>query len=736
MEVISQAAGGRPKKRSKRQQPIQPVESLDSPCQNKQPQDSSTVLAATTTNVGVGDAQTKFDSGTLRKDTTGTFRIAFHYTYDVRQKTVEWIMANCGNAYTRPVTCMWQSGDQAWTKGLPVPPSTSLANWLREHRKRQAATVEKPILTKQQLSEGRLLAHSVRQEQLGASIAQLTSFQIQMKALELSMSLVLQHLLACSDPEQWVFNILLVSKGMYANVTRTAVFGTFMADMASSADIRRILQEYELSRQLDGHAVPAVYESSRKIPVVFPPDYSPDKVKDLTAVFGQDVLESLSNLGDGMPFMDRFTFIGKGSYGSVWAASDTLATRAAWKIMHRPVPLWAVPKQAANEFTMNVLSQLVTRSGKTTRSALLPFAIGPIDTPGHPMLGKQCFGLPSKEKQGMYYPVLVKRQAYGTLHGEVRELSNVFNDKNGKAPPEALARAASMMKCALEAVNQMHLYAGSHRDIKADNFLLEECKAGTQGQFMRTHCGKKVKVYVGDLGMSIPHGVKTYCGKQRTFAATAQGPQRSKRGARQLEKDVGFRLGPDTTVIEKQHAAIEAKLRQPSALATALEVQDGKKDAPVLMEVKVRALHLLTGAFPSHAQPDDPLPPPQYASGWGTELYSPPEKNPTLPPKHDYAESRSFRAGDMWAMGAMLTEMVKGGGLKVSFHPNDFHGKQLFATCYDGVFWKQHLNKLGDEIPDEWQPCVDLIRNLCASDPEDRLTASTALEHEFLAERR
>ena len=180
MEVISQAAGGRPKKRSRRQQPNQPAESLDSLCQNKPPQDSSTVLAATTTNVGVGDAQTKFDSGTLRKDTTGTFRIAFHYTYDVRQKTVEWIMANCGNAYTRPVTSMWQSGDQAWTKGLPVPPSTSLANWLREHRKRQAATVEKPILTKQQLSEGRLLAHTVRQEQLGASIAQLTSFQIQM----------------------------------------------------------------------------------------------------------------------------------------------------------------------------------------------------------------------------------------------------------------------------------------------------------------------------------------------------------------------------------------------------------------------------------------------------------------------------------------------------------------------------------------------------------------------------
>ncbi len=93
-------------------------------------------------------------------------------------------------------------------------------------------------------------------------------------------------------------------------------------------------------------------------------------------------------------------------------------------------------------------------------------------------------------------------------------------------------------------------------------------------------------------------------------SASAQGPQRAKRGARQLEKDVGFRLGPDTTVIEKQHAAIEAKLRQPSALATltALEVQDGKKDAPVLMEVQVRALHLLTGASRHMHNPMIPRP--------------------------------------------------------------------------------------------------------------------------------
>ena len=372
----------------------------------------------------------------------------------------------------------------------------------------------------------------------------------------------------------------------------------------------------------------AVYESSRKIPVSFP-NCTPDRVLALTAMCGQDVLDSLSNLGDGMPFIEQFAFIGKGSFGSVWAASDTFSTKSAWKVMNTAVPGWAIPKAACNEFAMNLISQLAGRPGKATRNTILPFAIGPIDTPGHPMLGKQCFGLPSKEKQGMFYPVLVKKQALGTLQGEVNALSKIFNDRNGKAPPGGLARAASMMECALEAVNQMHLYAGTHRDLKPDNFLLEECRADAQGKFMRTHNNVKVKVYVGDLGLSIPHGVQTYSVKERTFASAptnrAKGAQA--RAAKVLEKSAGVCLGPDTTVIQKARAVIEAKLREPSALATALQVQGGKKDAPVLMEVKVRALHLLTGAFPSHKQSDDPPPPSICQRVGDTTLFTAGEKS-------------------------------------------------------------------------------------------------------------
>jgi hypothetical protein len=53
-------------------------------------------------------------------------------------------------------------------------------------------------------------------------------------------------------------------------------------------------------------------------------------------------------------------------------------------------------------------------------------------------------------------------------------------------------------------------------------------------------------------------------------------------------------------------------------------------------------------------------------------------------------------------MGTMLSEMVQGNSLKVLYHPDNPHGKQLFATCFDGVFWHQHLNKLGNNVPDEY----------------------------------
>lgn len=724
LKVLSKASAGPPKKGSRQQDKQPAAGSLNTAPRPSKKQRTQPAPKAES------DGEHAKDAGAvephLQRDTTGTFRIAYNYSSDIRQRTVDWIRTNCGMAYSRPIQEMWKSGTVEWTRDVPVPPSRTLANWIRVDRSRLAATVEARTLTKQQLIEGHVLACKVKQEKLGASLVRLTPVEIRRKALDVSMNSVLQYILNDSDSEQHVINILLVSKDMHAAATKTAVFRIFIADMLGTADYQRILREFKLSKLLDSPLEPEVFESDRKIPVSFP-NLTQAKAAETTSVIGQDILDSLSNLGDGMPFIEAFNFIGKGTYGSVWEASDTLSTKSAWKILNKPVPLWAVPKAACNEFTMNAISHIASRPGKATRQSILPFAIGPIDTPGHPMLAKQCFGLPSKGNAGMFYPVLVKRLAYGTLHSELKAVSKLFNDRSGKVPKGALVQVASMLECVLEVVFHMHSYGGCHRDIKADNFLLEVCRPDSQGKFMRTLSNTKVKVYVGDLGMSVPIGVPTYCGKQQTFSEKPR-----QRAAKVLEQNAGVSLGKGTNAIKQAQIATEAKLREASALATALHVPGGKKNAPVLMEVKYRALQLLTGALPSYSQPDDPPPPPQYASGWGTHLYSPPEKNPKLAPGKDFIDSRSFRAGDMWAIGTMLTEMVKGNGLKVAFHPDDSHGKELFANCYDGVFWRQHLNKLGDDVPEEWEPCVSLIRNLCAVGPEDRMTASDALKHEFL----
>ena len=60
------------------------------------------------------------------------------------------------------------------------------------------------------------------------------------------------------------------------------------------------------------------------------------------------------------------------------------------------------------------------------------------------------------------------------------------------------------------------------------------------------------------------------------------------------------------------------------------------------------------------------------------------------------------------------TEIVGrwGSCFQVAYQPDDAHSKELFATCTSDVFWCMHLNRTGDAVPEEWEQCVDLIRNL------------------------
>jgi hypothetical protein len=96
--ILSKASVCPPKKRSRLQQREQQpaVGSLEAaPCQSKE---HGTTTAP---NAGV-DCEKAKNAGIvethLHRDTTGTFRIAFHYTSEIRQRTVDWIRTNCGQA--------------------------------------------------------------------------------------------------------------------------------------------------------------------------------------------------------------------------------------------------------------------------------------------------------------------------------------------------------------------------------------------------------------------------------------------------------------------------------------------------------------------------------------------------------------------------------------------------------------------------------------------------------------
>ncbi len=103
----------------------------------------------------------------------------------------------------------------------------------------------------------------------------------------------------------------------------------------------------------------------------------------------------------------------------------------------------------------------------------------------------------------------------------------------------------------------MHMYAGCHCDRKADNFPLEDSRPESKGKFTRTLSNRKVKFYVGNFALSLPHRVLTDCGKQRSFAEAGSTHQRA---AKVMAQDTIVRLERDNQAIQKAHAATEAKL--------------------------------------------------------------------------------------------------------------------------------------------------------------------------------
>ena len=535
-------------------------------------------------DVGVGRAQSDPDP-TVRKDTTGTYRVAYNWPQKVQQLTVDWIIRSGLPSYYKPLERVWEARRETWTIGVPCPPATVVHTWVRADRKaRQQQAGEHPPLTKQVMQTYNAVSMRVVQEKMGASSDQRTKEQLLLQSWKVAMNRVLQH---CIDNENGksINSMLRSSKGIYNVVTAASTFPTYMARSKQLLDFRRLVEEHELSQRLSTKPPAQQYESQRQIPVLFP-NMSDNAAREVVIVIGSDVVDSLSNLGDGLPCINSYNFLGKGSYGAAFEmvfteGHDSGVLKIFWKA--GPLPLPAVAYAAGNEFAMNTISQIARaqRTGKATRTSLSPFALGVIDTPGHPFQGLQCLALPSKEKPGYYYAALFSKKAFGSLRTETKRVSKeLFSDKRGKVEPSAFKEAAMMMKCAFQAVKALHSYGGSHRDLKPDNFFTVLYDAESEGDYFKDRDGTKKQVLVGDLGECVVHCMTAFTEKPQ-FSGTSGGRVKGNgksRGREVLEQHLprDCEQRADMAAIEKMQDGVSLHNRVISAaLATVLPLAKG-----------------------------------------------------------------------------------------------------------------------------------------------------------------
>jgi len=371
---------------------------------------------------------------------------------------------------------------------------------------------------------------------------------------------------------------------------------------------------------------------------------------------------------------------------------------------------------------------------RTTRSTVVPFAPAPPRFVHDNFEGNACLAIPSKSKPNAFYPVLALPVAKGTLEPAIKDLSNLFNDPTGKCRPEDLRSVASLAASIFEPLAAMHSTGNAHRDVKPSNFLVFSFRPGMAGRVHRSPNGELEVVRLNDFGKGVPFGQRVVAEKRSAPVPTGKAGRSKQRGANVLARNVPLcRNNEHTETALEQRKAVEALLKQHELLPKPIAVKGGKDRAPGIYAISTRALHLQTGCFPSQAKDGDPPVPILFASGYGTAHFAPPESQPYRREGEEFLSARDWQSGDMWAAGLIVAEMVKGKGRRIVFSPEDNHGKMLFATDDNKLFWNKHLEKSGN-IPDEWEQCVDLIRNLCAYDPSDRLTASAALQHPFITQ--
>jgi hypothetical protein len=424
---------------------------------------------------------------------------------------------------------------------------------------------------------------------------------------------------------------------------------------------------------------------------------------------------SLKNLGYSLGAKE-VRYIDAGSFGNVVANPEK---KLALKVIKHLLPMaqLAATQAVLNEFTVMLLSDLVSEIRRSGRSAQHALPYGPPPPPPdlNPELqGNTCFVLPSIENPGFRYPVIAMRlapMARGTLECEARMVSMLCFSEGHEVQHDGFVRCASLMEGAVMAVNNVHECRIAHRDVKFGNLLMYHPKAFPITGYHQHHLmsGEIIITTLGDLGKALTLGI-------------------------------GMETA-DVQLMEYERAAIQESRKHPPR---PVGEEYGLHLVPKL------SLELVTGCFPDSRRDLKTTIrteiPRQRQKGWDTMAYSPVETQPSLYPDQERLEARNWQPGDVWSLGVMMAEVMMGRGkrhcLSTDFsRSNQTDSKKLFAEWTDQVMWSKYLEKSTawrhseenpGEVPDEWVDAIDLLRGLTRLDPRQRLTARDALQHPFL----
>ena len=203
---------------------------------------------------------------------------------------------------------------------------------------------------------------------------------------------------------------------------------------------------------------------------------------------------------------DGLKLVGMGTFGAVFILMKGLkSTGIAMKIFHRPTSLAGAAKEGGKDAGALYYSKLLQKAkgAARVRSDIAPFAPVTVSMGGPSGL----IFFPDVQHKPHGYTALFMQEAEGTFTEEVKGLSMLFQQKEGKVDGHAFILLAVVMKSVLGAVQTMHATGMTHRDIKPDNIMMTTNldQGGFVHRLMIT--GKKAVAILIDFGLAAFPGV-------------------------------------------------------------------------------------------------------------------------------------------------------------------------------------------------------------------------------------